>query len=455
MIVDRFEPVNLCELIPELRLEMEPELAALDRLLDDDELFLRIRADLSKRHPNSSRLGRRSTPVEVILRMLVVRRLYDWSFEATERNVSDSLVLRQFCRLYLQSAPDDTTLIRWANLIGPQTLERLNERTVALAFERKLTRGRKLRTDGTVVETNISHPTDSSLLNDGVRVLGRLMGKAKEVLEGTGEKLRNRTRSAKRLARRIDEGARRRGEEAKEALKGAYERLVEVARASLRQARKVREMLPKTPGGLADELERFEGLVERVVDQTKRRVLKGESVKAAEKLVSLFEPHTSIIRRGKAGKETEYGHKVWLEETEGSIISGYRVLEGNPADQDQLLPALEHHGQRFGKPPRLLAADRAVYSPDNERECQERGINRVCLPKPGKKSEQRQEHERQGWFRRGMRYRAGVEGRISVMKRRGYLGKCRDKGELGFGRWVGWGVLSANLSTIARVLATR
>ena len=455
MIVDRYEPVNLSELIPQLRLEMEPELAALDRLLDDDEIFLRIKADFSKRRPNSERLGRRSTPVEVILRMLVVRRLYDWSFEATERNVSDSLVLRQFCRLYLEPAPDDTTLIRWAKLIGPQTLARLNERAVALAFEHKVTRGRKLRTDGTVVETNISHPTDSSLLNDGVRVLGRLMGKAKDLLEGTGESFRNRTRSAKRLARRIEEGARRRGEEAKEALKGAYERLVEVARASLRQARKVREMLPQTRGGLADELERFEGLVERVVDQTKRRVLKGESVKAAEKLVSLFEPHTSIIRRGKAGKETEYGHKVWLEETEGGIISGYRVLEGNPADQDQLLPALEHHEQRFGKPPRLVAADRGVYSPENERECQERGINRVCLPKPGKKSEQRQEHERQGWFRRGMRYRAGVEGRISVMKRRGYLGKCRDKGESGFGRWVGWGVLSANLSTIARVLATR
>ncbi|MBA3636332.1 MAG: ISNCY family transposase [Rubrobacteraceae bacterium] len=455
MIVDRYEPVNLSELIPQLRLEMEPELAALDRLLDEDDIFLRIKADFSKRRPNSSRLGRRSTPVEVILRMLVVRRLYDWSFEATERNVSDSLVLRQFCRLYLEPAPDDTTLIRWAKLIGPQTLARLNERAVALAFEHKVTRGRKLRTDGTVVETNISHPTDSTLLNDGVRVLGRLMGKAKEVLEGTGESFRNRTRSAKRLARRIEEGARRRGEEAKEALKGAYERLVEVARASLRQARKVREMLPQTRGGLADELERFEGLVERVVDQTKRRVLKGESVKAAEKLVSLFEPHTSIIRRGKAGKETEYGHKVWLEETEGGIISGYRVLEGNPADQDQLLPALEHHEQRFGKPPRLVAADRGVYSPENERECQERGINRVCLPKPGKKSEQRQEHERQGWFRRGMRYRAGVEGRISVMKRRGYLGKCRDKGESGFGRWVGWGVLSANLSTIARVLATR
>ena len=162
---------------------------ALDRLLDDDEIFSRVKADLSRRHPNSETLGRRSTPVEVILRMLIVRRLYDWSFEATERNVSDSLVLRQFCRLYLEAAPDDTTLIRWAKLIGPETLECLNERAVALAFERKATRGRKLRTDATVVETNISHPTDSGLLSDGVRVLGRLMGRAKEILEGSGRVL--------------------------------------------------------------------------------------------------------------------------------------------------------------------------------------------------------------------------------------------------------------------------
>ena len=138
MIVDRYEPVNLLELIPELRLQMEPELAALDRLLDDDEIVLRIKADLSKRHPNSESLGRRSTPVEVILRMLVVRRLYDWSFEATERNVSDSLLLRQFTRLYLEAAPDDTTLIRWAKLIGADTLECLNERAVTLVFERKV-----------------------------------------------------------------------------------------------------------------------------------------------------------------------------------------------------------------------------------------------------------------------------------------------------------------------------
>ena len=467
MIVDRYDPINLSELIPELRLEMEPELAALDRLLDEDEIFLAVKADLSRRRPNSSRLGRRSTPVEVILRMLVVRRLYDWSFEATERNVSDSLVLRRFCRLYLEAAPDDTTLIRWAKLIGPQTLEHLNERVVALAFERKVTRGRKLRTDATVVETNICHPTDSGLLNDGVRVLGRLMGRAKEVLGGTGESFRNRTRSAKRLGRSIAEGARRRGEEAKEASKAAYERLLGIARASLKQAGKVRQMLRSQEeeeeeaqrhlGGtqLADELERFEGLLARVVEQTERRVLSGESVAAGEKLVSLFEEHTAIIARGKAAKKTEFGRKVWLDEVEGGIISGYRILQGNPSDEKGLLPSLENHLKLFERPPWLVAADRGAYSSANEEAARGMGVRRVALPKKGAKNEERQRHERQGWFRGARRFRAGIEGRISVMKRRGQLGRCRDKGEEGFGRWIGWGVLTSNLHAIARAEAAR
>ncbi len=214
MIVDRYAPVELSGLIPGLRLEMEPELAELDRLLSDDELFAHVKVELSRRYPNSSTLGRHSTPVEVILRVLVVRRLYDWSFEATERNVSDSLVLRQFTRLYLEPVPDDTTLIRWAKLIGPETLLRLNDRTVDLARTLRVTRGRRLRTDGTVVETNIHHPTDSSLLSDSVKVAGKLLRRAKAVvgggLEAAGELFRDRSRSARRLARSIGETTRRR-----------------------------------------------------------------------------------------------------------------------------------------------------------------------------------------------------------------------------------------------------
>jgi transposase, IS5 family len=180
MIVDRYDPVNLFELVPKLELQFEPELARLDELLDDDELFNLLKADLLRRYPNSGRLGRHSTPVEVILRMLVIKRLYNFSYQQTERFVNDSIVLRQFTRLYLERVPHDTTLIRWANVIGPKTVGALNDRAVELAHSLKVTRGRKLRIDATVVESNIHHPTDSALLADGVRVLSRLLRRARE-----------------------------------------------------------------------------------------------------------------------------------------------------------------------------------------------------------------------------------------------------------------------------------
>jgi transposase, IS5 family len=463
MIVDRYDPMNIFEMVPKLELDFEPELRELDRLLEDDELFSVVKADLAKRYPNSERLGRHSTPVEVILRMLVVKRLYGWSYQQTEHFVSDSLVLRQFCRLYLEAAPDDTTLIRWANTIGAQTVAALNDRVVGLAHSLKVTRGRKLRTDGTVVETNIHHPTDDTLLADGVRVIGRLVKRAKGYVEESihkehkGEPFRDRARSAKRLAHNIGRMARRRKEEAQASYRAAYQRLVEVAKASIRQVGRVRSMLEEVPSAqkISEEISHFAQLLERVISQSRRRVLEGEQVLATEKLVSIFEPHTAIIRRGKAKKPTEFGRKVWLSEVDGGIVSGFWILEGNASDEAQLEPALEDHLRLFGKVPELVAADRNVHSKENERLAKAMGLKKVCLPKAGKKSAEREEYERQRWFKRARRFRAGIEGRISVMKRGEYLGRCQDKGEEGFGRWVGWGVLTANLDTIAQTLAAR
>jgi transposase, IS5 family len=464
MIVDRYDPVNLFQMLPKLKLEFEPELAELDVLLEDDELFKLLKADLLKRYPHSAKLGRHSTPVEVILRMLVVKRLYGWSYQQTEHFVCDSIILRQFCRLYLQSAPDDTTLIRWANLLGPKTLERLNERAVELARSLKVTRGRKLRTDATVVETNIHYPTDDALLADGVRVISRLVGRAKKLIPKSvrraarGEPFRNRTTSAKRLAHKISKMALRRTQEAKATYQAAYQRLVEVARSSMKQAERVRSMLevgkPSAPK-ISEEISHFTELLERVVWQTNRRVFEGEQVSATEKLLSIFEEHTAIIRRGKARKQTEFGRKVWLSEVEGGIVSGFRILEGNAGDEAQLEPTLQAHLRLFGKVPELVAADRNVHSKENEQIAKQMGVKKVCLPKAGNKTTEREEHERQRWYKRARRFRAGIEGRISVMKRRQYLGRCRDKGEEGFGRWVGWGVLVANLDTIAQTLAAR
>jgi transposase, IS5 family len=461
MLRDCYTPMNLFDLVPVLRLALDPVLTQLDHLLDDDTLFQAVKADLAQRRPRTLRDGRPSTPVEVILRMLVVKHLYGWSYEATERWVSDSLVLRQFCRVYAEPVPDDTTLLRWANLIQPTTLHHLLDHVVVLARSLKVTHGRKLRIDGTVVETHIHHPTDSTLLYDGVRVLSRTLAKAKAVVQHaaslTRDALRDRTRSAKRQMKRIMEAARQRGPEAADRMRTAYQHLLDIAQATVQHARRVGTVLTAqaTTSGqhLAATLAHMVPLVGQVIAQTTRRILQGEAVPAAEKVVSLFAPHTAIIRKGKPGKPTEFGRVIWLDEVEGGIISRYAVLAGNPPEDAQLPPSLDHHRRVFHRPPRLLAGDRGVHSTANERYATMQGVKHVVLPKPGATSAKRLAHEQQRWFRRGRDWRAGIEGRISGLKRRYRLDRCRYHGTAGMERWVGWGVIAHNLRVIAQATA--
>ena len=463
MLQDRYETDKIFENILKLTNEMDPILAEIDQLLDDEELYQLIRSDLAKRFPQTEVTGRNSTPVEVILRMLAVKRLYSLSYEQTEYQVRDSLVLRQFCRVYLQDVPDDTTLIRWAGLVQSETLEQFNHRLTQLAVQLKVTRGCKLRTDGTVVETNIHPPGDSSLLADSVRVLGRTLSRTKQVLgeqtELGQEVFRNRIRSVRRLARQVGEAMRRGGERAKIEGKRAYRKLIRATEATIKQAQQVLPVLQKQAAQqakkLTQTLETFIPRAQQVVTQTVRRVLHQEKVPASEKIVSIFEPHTDIIRRNKAHKPTEYGHKVWLDEVDGGIVTRWDVLEGNPNDDRQWLPSLDHHIECFGKAPQQASGDRGVHSPANERLAQERGVRHVILPQPGRKSEKRRKHEKQAWFVRGRKWHVGVEGRISVLKRSHELNRCRDHGEDGFENWVGWGVITANLRTIARKVAAK
>jgi len=445
MLRDRYEPMNLFALVSALTRALDPVLTQRDRLLDNDPLFQAVKADLAQRFSRTPIDGRPSTPVEVILRMLVVKHLYGWSDEATERWVSDSLVWRQFCRIYAEPVPDDTTLIRWANVIQPTTLHRLLEHVVGLARALKVTHGRQLRIDGTVVATHIHHPTDSTLLYDGVRVLSRTLTQAKRVLP--------RTRSAKRQMQRIMAAARPRGTEAAQRMPTAYQHLLDVTRAPVQQATRVGAVCTAeaTPSGqkLAATLERVMPLVRRVVAQTTRRVFQGEAVPAEETWVSLFEPHTAIIRQGKPGHPTAFGRVIWLDEVEGGIISRYAVLEGNPAEEAPLPPSLDHPLRAFKHPPRLRAGDRGVHSIANERYATTHGVKQVVLPKPGAKSAKRVAHERQRWFRRGHNWRSGIEGRISGLKRRHQLDRCRYHGPEGMERWVGWGVITHNLRVIA------
>jgi len=240
-------------------------------------------------------------------------------------------------------------------------------------------------------------------------------------------------------------------------MQSADQRLLAITKATVQQAKQVSAVckVQATPSGqkLAATLDRVIPLVHQVVAQTTRRVLQGEVVPAAEQVVSLFAPQTAIIRKGKPGRPTEFGRVVWLDEVEGGIVSRYAVLDGNPAEDAQLPPSLEHHLHVFTHPPRLLTGDRGVHSAANERDATAHGVKPVVLPKPGAKSGKRIAYEQPRWCRRGRDWRAGIEGRISGLKRRHKLRRCRYHGTAGMERWVGWGVIAHNLRVIAQATA--
>ncbi len=241
------------------------------------------------------------------------------SYEETERQVSDSLRLRQFCRVYLNAVPDDTTLIRWANLIKPKTLEKFNERIMQLAIERKVTRGRKMRTDGTVVESNIRPPSDGRLLADSVRVLARTVARGQTILKTAGKKVQDGfedfTQNAKGFAHKIGETLRSKKKEAQEAGRQQYENLLEMTEQTIDWAVQTQKQLQKQSEQkakrLAETLKHFIPLARQVIDQATRRIMEGEQVPAAEKIVSIFEEHTDIIvaarKRNQSNTDTSSG----------------------------------------------------------------------------------------------------------------------------------------------------
>src|SRR6266508_5129615 len=261
--------------------KMDAVLVKVDSYLEDEKLYRLLKKDLARRWPKTKETGRNSTPVEVVLRMLVVKRLYGYSYEETVVRVSDSLNLRKFCRVYLNDVPVDTTLLRWSNLIQPKTLVKFNERIVQLAVERKVTSGRKLRTDGTVVESNIRSPSDNRLLADGVRVLARAVVRARELVKQVvQEPFEDLTQAAKALSRQIGETLRKKTDAAKSAGRQQYQELLEMTRKTVEWARHTKKQLHKhreqKARRLAQSLETFLPCTEQVIDQTTRRILQAE-----------------------------------------------------------------------------------------------------------------------------------------------------------------------------------
>jgi transposase, IS5 family len=430
-----------------------------DEVLADEQIVAAAHEALARRHPQSRSRGRRGAPAEMVLRLLILKHVRNWSYGVLEREVRANLVYRDFTRVGGAKTPDAKTMGRWGLALGPEVLKQIHERMVTIAQDKGVTAGRRMRVDTTVVETNIHHPSDSTLLGDGVRVLTRTMRKITAIAGAAGAKLRDRSRSVKLRLLEIGRVARSKGPLNRDKLTQRYRRLLESTSRVVGQAKRFSQEIIQgvkrsanivqqiALDGLRRELDRMLPLVRQVMRQTRARILHGNT-RPEGKILSLFEPSTEVIRKGKAGKPNEFGKMIKLQEAENQIVIDYEVYDRRPHDSDLLIAAIEIHQTKLGRTPRLVAADAGFYSAKNEAAAKARGVKRVCIPNRSTKSRERKREQKKRWFRNGQKWRTGCEGRISVVKRRHGLDRCHYKGLVGMRRWVGLGVIADNLVNI-------
>lgn len=418
------------------------ELAAVDALLDDD----RFMTPFVERF--NTRVGRPTIPIETYLRLMYLKHRYQLGYETLVSEVADSLSWRRFCRLSLDTeVPHSTTLLKLTRRFGPTVVEQLNETVLKTAVERKLLRSRRLRVDTTVTEADVRYPTDSSLCAHAVSRLGRAVAQVKAVGLAVRTRFRNRMRTVNRVMRRLALGLRRPGSLAN-TLKRTGE-LRELVAAASRQARRVLGKAKKrarragkrgqlATAGLAREIE----LADRVAEQTRRR-LAGET-NIVDRLVSLCDLEARPIRRGSLRKPTEFGYKLALGDTPEGFVVAHDVHLGAPLDTDTLEPVLRR-AKAMGMRIRAVLADRGFGNEIADQVLKAANIRDKVIPRVGRADPVESTRR----WRRRYCFRAGVEGRISALKRRYGLRRSRLKGHAGVRIWVGFGILANNLDRMA------
>lgn len=395
---------------------------------------------------------------EHVLRLCICQIVEGQSLRGVTVRVDDSRYLRRFTRIYDGPMMDFTTLDRLRNAIRPETWKRMNAALARAAVRRDAIVGEQLRIDTTAVETNIHYPTDSSLLWDSYRVLSRLVDSARKVDPSAVGSRRVHIKRVKRLHRRIG-SLTRRGRQPED-VKGLYSALIRSVEGILGLASDVAGRLAKRAGqygesrsragALVNELLNYESLARRVVSQATQRVLDGTPVANKNKLLSIFEPHTELIKRGKAGKLFEYGHMVQVQQVGGCFISDYEVFAHKPNESLLLPAAIERHKKLFGAAPTELAADRGYWPGSETLALLEDAVELVSVGKNGHPSRRDQQREADPLFRHAQRFRAGVEGTISFLKRVLGLARCFNKGWGNYVSTVGASILAHNLLVLAR-----
>ena len=439
-------------------IDLDPILKRMSDFLDDQpKIFERVRRDLQRglKKPDTGRTA--MTPSQV-LRSLILMRVKNWDYRELSERIADGYTLRRFTGFNSQRVPKHDAFNRAFNKLRPQTLQALNDLVLKAAVDLGLEDGKRLRVDTTVTETDIHHPTDNTLLWDVVRVLTRLIGRLGKVLPKGIDNFSNRTRCARR---RMQEIQRMTARQRHTQQKRKYRHLIGITQQVVHNARGV---LEKTKdqcavdamddiiiGELRRKIDHYCQLGARVIGQSRRHVLEGEQVATEEKIYSIFETHTDLIKRGKIQKPIEFGHKIFLAESAHGLITQYRVLEGNPPDHVHVKPSLQRHQETFGWAPAWYSSDRGFFSDENIKACPQ--VKLVCIPqRGGKRTSQRQAFERSPEFKKGQRFRAGIEGRISVLFRGRGMKRCLAEGRDRFEVLVGAAVLTNNLMNIAHLL---
>jgi IS5 family transposase len=446
-----------------LGLHLDPALQRIADFLKQHAILVElVRQDL-QRGLKKPDVGRRGITPEQTLRSLILMRVKNLDYRDLRDRVNDGFTLRSFTQFDSHAVPKHDAFNRAFNRLTPATLAAINQLVVQSAVELGLEDGKQLRVDTTAVETNVHYPTDATLLWDSVRTITRLIDDLDERLPRGVKGFINRTRSARRRMQAIQRMTARQREQQQtpkyRELIRITEPVVRDAKQAVSAAKRIRRVDAVTHAAMDEickQITSFCQWGERVIDQTRRRILQGETVPAEEKLYSIFEPHTDLIKRGKTLKPVEFGHKVFLAESSHGLITDYRVLEGNPVDSEQVQASLDQHQKTFQKAPEDYAADRGFYSAENVQNCKDAGVSQVCIPqRGGQRTAEQEELERSRAFKKGQRFRAGIEGRISVLFRGRGMKRCLFKGRERFEILVGAAVLANNLMRIADLLAKR
>lgn len=437
--------------------ERSKELQQIASLLDEHpELNELAAADL--RGKRSSKRGRKGMTGEQAVRVGMLYMVFELTYEQLGFYLEDSVSFRKFARLPFGMTPKVSTLKNNLKRLRPETWEAISQAFVQTARARGIENGRMTRTDCTVTETNIHAPTDSSLLWDCVRVITRILKRVSERFPETGLDFHDRTRRAKRLAHQISFPPKKKEAKGKQR-KRLYRDLIKVTEEVHEYgANALAKMKNATPAGILDaafltvtdvELRDFLVSTQKVLDQTRRRIIDGEAVPAKEKLVSIFETHTDIIV--KKNREVLFGHKVCLTGGKSSMILDAVIEDGNPADSTMVARTIQRLTDIYGRPPRQVSFDGGFASKDNLRLAKEAGVVDVMFHK--KRGLEVADMTKSPWvFRKLHRFRAGIEGCISTLKRAFGMSRSSWRGERGFKSYVWASIASFNAVILARHL---